>query len=111
MSTISLEPGVVVRRRCRIPERSGSRLEIAPPLVGIALRHLAAECDDLATLRRCTRTPRVPRARSRPASVSPMIASGLIVCAVTRLLLSSGWQTHQLGRGEMVETRKGETVA
>src|SRR6266540_4354544 len=33
MSTISLEPGVVVRRGCPIRQRSGSRLEIAPPLV------------------------------------------------------------------------------
>ena len=51
MSTISLEPGVVVWRGCPIRQRSGSRLEIAPPLVAIALRHLAAKFDDLATLR------------------------------------------------------------
>jgi hypothetical protein len=42
----------------------------------------------------------VPSARSRPASVSPMTASGLVVFAVTPVLLSSGWadssQQHHL---------------
>jgi hypothetical protein len=51
MSTISLELGVVVRRGCPIRQRVGSLLEMAPPLRAIALRHLAAEFDDLATLR------------------------------------------------------------
>jgi hypothetical protein len=51
MSTISLEPGVVVCRGLPIRQRSGLRVEVAAPLVAIALRHLAAEFDDLATLR------------------------------------------------------------
>jgi hypothetical protein len=51
LSAISLEPGVVIRRWRPIRQRSGSRLETAPPLRAIALRHLAAEFDDLAALR------------------------------------------------------------
>jgi hypothetical protein len=54
MPTVSLEPGVVVRRGCpNRPSRMGSRLEVAPALMAITLRHLAAEFDDLATTLSC----------------------------------------------------------
>ena len=36
----------------------------------------------------------MPRSRSRSASMSPMIASELVIFALTPFLLSAGWQTH-----------------
>lgn len=42
MSTISLEPGVVVRRGCPFRRRVGFRLEVAPPLGAIAQARAAA---------------------------------------------------------------------
>jgi hypothetical protein len=52
LPTVSFEQGIVVRRGCpNRPLRMGSLLKGAPALVAIALRHLAAEFDDLPTLR------------------------------------------------------------
>src|SRR5919201_1611282 len=49
--TVGLEPGVVIRRSAQGGQGSRSRVEIPSPLVAIAHRHLAAELDDLSTLR------------------------------------------------------------
>ena len=51
VSTVSFQSGIVVRRGCPSRQRRRFRLEIAPPLVAVAHRHLAAEFEDLATLR------------------------------------------------------------
>jgi len=58
----------------------------------------------------CTRTPRVPRSRSRPSTVSPMIASGLVFLAVKRFPSVLVGRLISSGRGAMVEPGKLEAV-